>query len=123
MDMKKIMTDLEMTTVWVGIDKSLTMRVFIDDEDRSMVTSTDNETINDSALNALTFDETKAIILKKTDTGLSYETVLKTEQHCCICVQKIPFPQKKSNILGLKTLQDNLAQEIALLTDTVKISF
>jgi hypothetical protein len=38
-------------------------------------------------------------------------------------VQKIPFPGKKSNILGLKTLQDNLAQEIALLTDTVKISF
>jgi hypothetical protein len=38
-------------------------------------------------------------------------------------VQKIPFPQKQSNILGLKTLQDNLAQEIALLTDTVKISF
>jgi hypothetical protein len=46
MDMKKIMTDLEMTTVWVGIYKSLTMEVFIDDEDRSMVTSTDNETIN-----------------------------------------------------------------------------
>ncbi len=113
MDMKKIMTDLEMTTVWVGIDKSLTMEVFIGDEDRSMVTSTDNETINHSALNALTFDETKAIILKKTDTGLSYETVLKTEQHRCICVQKIPFPGKKSNILGLKTLQDNLAQEIA----------
>ncbi len=101
----------------------MTMEVFIDDEDRSMVTSTDNETINHSALNALTFDDTKAIILKKTDTGLSYETVLKTEQHCCICVQKIPFPRKKSDILGLKTLQDHLAQEIALLTDTVKISF
>jgi hypothetical protein len=123
MDMKKIMTDLEMTTVWVGIYKSLTMEVFIDDEDRSMVTSTNNETINHSALNALTFDETKAISLKKTDTGLSYETVLKTEQHRCICVQKIPFPRKKSDILGLKTLQDNLAQEIALLTYTVKISF
>jgi hypothetical protein len=67
--------------------------------------------------------ETQAIILRKTDTDLKYETVLKTEQHRCICIKKIPFPRKKSDILGLKTLQDNLAQEIALLTDTVKISF
>ncbi len=61
--------------------------------------------------------------MRKTDTELRYETVPKTEQHRCICVQKIPFPRKKSDIFGLKTLQDNLAQEIALLTDTVKISF
>jgi hypothetical protein len=71
----------------------------------------------------MTFDETKAIILKRTDTVLSYATALKTEHHRCLCIQKIPFPRKKSDILGLKTLQDNLAQEIALLTDTVKISF
>jgi hypothetical protein len=99
------------------------MDVFVDDEDKSLITMTDNETINHSALNPLTFLETQAIILRKTDTDLRYETVLKTEQHRCICVQKIPFPRKKSDILGLKTLQDNLAQEIALLTDTVKIIF
>ena len=97
--------------------------VFIDDQDRSMVKSTDNETISNTALNVMTFDETKAIILKRTDTVLSYATALKTEHHRCLCIQKIPFPRKKSDILGLKTLQDNLAQEIALLTDTVKISF
>jgi hypothetical protein len=88
-----------------------------------MVKSTDNETISNTALNVMTFDETKAIILKRTDTVLSYATALKTEHHRCLCIQKIPFPRKKSDILGLKTLQDNLAQEIALLTDTVKISF
>ncbi len=38
-------------------------------------------------------------------------------------MQKIPFPRRKADILGLKTLQSNLAQEISLLTDTVKISF
>ena len=97
--------------------------MFIDDQDRSMVKSTDNETISNTALNVMTFDETKAIILKRTDTVLSYATALKTEHHRCLCIQKIPFPRKKSDILGLKTLQDNLAQEIALLTDTVKISF
>jgi hypothetical protein len=88
-----------------------------------MVKSTDNETISNTALNVMTFDETKVIILKRTDTVLSYATALKTEHHRCLCIQKIPFPRKKSDILGLKTLQDNLAQEIALLTDTVKISF
>jgi hypothetical protein len=123
MDMRKIMTDLEMTTVWVGIYKSLTMDVFVDDEDKSLVTATDNDTINHSALNAFTFLETQAVILRKTDTDLKYETVLKTEQHRCICIQKIPFPRKKADILGLKTLQENLAQEISILTDTVKISF
>jgi hypothetical protein len=88
-----------------------------------MVKSTDNETISNTALNVMTFDETKVIILKRTDTVLSYANALKTEHHRCLCIQKIPFPRKKSDILGLKTLQDNLAQEIALLTDTVKISF
>ncbi len=123
MDMRKIMTDLEMNTVWVGVYKSLTMDVFVDDQDKSLVTATDNDTINHSALNAFTFLETQAVILRKTDTDLKYKTVLKTDQHRCICIQKIPFPRKKSDILGLKTLQDNLAQEISLLTDTVKISF
>ncbi len=123
MDMRKIMTDLEMTTLWVGVYKSLTMDVFVDDQDKSLVTATDNDTINHSALNAFTFLETQAVILRKTDTDLKYETVLKTDQHRCICIQKIPFPRRKSDILGLKTLQDNLAQEISLLTDTVKISF
>jgi hypothetical protein len=122
MVMRKIMADLEMTTVWVGVYKSLTMDVFVDDEDKSLVTATDNDTINHSALNAFTFVETQAVILRKTDTDLKYETVLKTEQFN-FCIQKIPFPRKKADILGLKTLQDNLAQEIALLTDTVKISF
>jgi hypothetical protein len=87
------------------------------------VTSTDNETISNAALNVLTFDETKGVVLKKTETGLIYEAALKTEQHRCLCVQKIPFPRKKSDIIGLRALQDNLAQEIGLLTDTVKISF
>jgi hypothetical protein len=36
---------------------------------------------------------------------------------------KDPLSRRKSDILGLKTLQDNLAQEISLLTETVKISF
>ncbi len=53
MDLRKIMTDLEMTTVWVGIYKSLTMDVFVDDEDKSLVTVTDNDTIIHSTLNAL----------------------------------------------------------------------
>jgi hypothetical protein len=70
MDMRKIMTDLEMTTVWVGVYKSLTMDVFVDDQDKSLVTATDNGTINHSALNAFTFLETQAIILRKTDTDL-----------------------------------------------------
>ncbi len=78
------MTDLEMTTVWVGVYKSLTMDVFVDDQDKSLVTATDNDTINHSALNAFTFVETQAVILVKTDTDLKYETVLKTEQHRCI---------------------------------------
>ena len=117
------MTDLEINTIWVGVYKSLTMDVFVDDQERSLVTSTDNDTIDHSALNAFSFAETQAVILKKLNGDLKYETVLKTEHHRCICMQKIPFPRRKSDILGLKTLQDNLAQEISLLTDTVKISF
>jgi hypothetical protein len=99
------------------------MDVFVDDQERSLVTSTENDTIDHSGLNAFSFTETQAVILKKVNGDLKYETVLKTENHRCICMQKIPFPRRKSDILGLKTLQDNLAQEISLLTDTVKISF
>ncbi len=123
MDMKKIMTDLELNSIWVGVYKSLTMDVFVDDQERSLVTSTDNDTIDHSGLNAFSFAETQAVILKKIGGDLKYETVLKTENHRCICMQKILFPRRKSDILGLKTLQDNLAQEISLLTETVKISF
>ena len=92
MDMKKIMTDLELNSIWVGVYKSLTMDVFVDDQDKSLVTTTDNDTIDHSALNAFSFAETQAIILRKTDTDLKYETVLKTDHHRCICIQKIPFP-------------------------------
>jgi hypothetical protein len=100
MDMRKIMTDLEMITVLVGIYKSLTMDVFIDYEDKSLITITDNETINHSALNALTFVETQAIILRKTDTELRYETVPKTEQHVAFVCKKSPFREKNQTFLG-----------------------
>ncbi len=50
MDMRKIMTDLEITTVWVGVYKSLTMDVFVDDQEKSLVTATDNDTIDHSGL-------------------------------------------------------------------------
>ncbi len=123
MDMKKIMTDLEVNSIWVGVYKSLTMDVFVDDEEKSVITSTDNDTIDHSGLDAFGFAETQAVILKKVNGDLKYETVLKTANHRCICMQKIPFPRRKADILGLKTLQSNLAQEISLLTDTVKISF
>ena len=123
MDMKKIMTDLEVNSIWVGVYKSLTMDVFVDDEEKSVITSTDNDTIDHSGLDAFAFTETQAVILKKVNGDLKYETVLKTANHRCICMQKIPFPRRKADILGLKTLQSNLAQEISLLTDTVKISF
>jgi hypothetical protein len=52
MDMRKIMTDLEINTIWVGVYKSLTMDVFVDDQERSLITATDNDTIDHSALNA-----------------------------------------------------------------------
>ncbi len=65
MDMRKIMTDLEMTTVWVGVYKSLTMDVFVDDEDKSLVTATDNDTINHSALNAFTLRQDSLICVSK----------------------------------------------------------
>ncbi len=76
MDMKKIMTDLELNTIWVGVYKSLTMDVFVDDQERSIVTSTDNDTIDHSGLNAFSFAETQAVILKKVNGDLKYETVL-----------------------------------------------
>ncbi len=65
MDMKKIMTDLELNSIWVGVYKSLTMDVFVDDQERSLVTSTDNDTIDHSGLNAFSFAETQAVVLKK----------------------------------------------------------
>ena len=62
MDMKKIMTDLGLNSIWVGVYKSLTMDVFVDDQERSLVTATDNDTIDHSALNAFSFAETQAVI-------------------------------------------------------------
>jgi hypothetical protein len=56
------MTDLEINTIWVGVYKSLTMDVFVDDQERSLVTATDNDTIDHSALNAFSFAETQAVI-------------------------------------------------------------
>jgi hypothetical protein len=49
--------------------------------------------------------------------------VSKTEHHRCLCLQTISYPKKKEDTLSLQTLQTNFAQEIGVLTETVKISF
>ncbi len=77
----------------------MTMDVFVDDQERSLVTSTDNDTIDHSALNAFSFAETQAIILRKTGGDLKYETVLKTDHHHCICTQRSPFPGESQTFL------------------------
>ena len=46
MDMKKIMTDLGLNSIWVGVYKSLTMDVFVDDQERSLITSTQTTTLS-----------------------------------------------------------------------------
>ena len=123
MDLRTILTDLEMDSVWVGIYKSATMDSFIDDYDMPPVSRLVNDTISMTDLTLLGWGDDKAVVVKKTTDKLSYVAVPQTEHHRCICMQNVPYPKTASDILALKNIQENLAHEIVALTDTVKISF
>jgi hypothetical protein len=123
MDIRGIMDSLELDSIWIGVYKSVTLEMFNTDDDQPVHTKVKNESIWTDELTLLGFNDNKAIILKKTDDKLSYKVVSKTEKHRCLCLQKIPYPGKNSDILALTAVQKDLVQEIEVLTDTVKISF
>jgi hypothetical protein len=108
MNVGKLMSDAGISTVWTSIYKSVTTKVFVNNNELPPVTKTKFDNISDENLSLATFDESKAIVLRLKDGKLSYEMVLKTENHRTFCVSPIPFPFKTEDVNSLVKVQSQM---------------
>ena len=122
MDVKAVMRDLSVTSVWTSIFKADTMSIFLDANEKPPVIESAGNRIDASSLDLDTFNGDKAVILKLDENGLKYLAVPKTEAHRFLCQKTIPFPRSSREINTLKKIRVGLMKEITEMGNSLTYS-
>ena len=123
MDLKKLMVEHEIESLWTSIYRSITTQTLVDESEYRPAVKTQFDEIDSQKLLASNLDNSKGVILRLKDGKLLYEIVPNTELHKTLCLSKIHFPGMTKDLKSLTNIQKNMVVQLDILSDRVKQSF
>jgi hypothetical protein len=123
MDLKKLMIEHEIESLWTSIYRSITTQTLVDESEYRPAVKTQFDEIDSQKLLASNLDNSKGVILRLKDGKLLYEIVPNTELHKTLCLSKIHFPGMTKDLKSLTNIQKNMVVQLDILSDRVKQSF